>query len=230
MGSAFRKGASMGATAIFDLTGTLFSIDPITERLEQQGLRGDCWFQEILLTAMAATLAERYLPFRDAAELSLTNLTEIQALSDISIPELLEVFKQLPPAEGARACLKKLAGKGVRLAALTNSARPVAMTLLQQSELADYFEVVVSTDDVGKSKPHPAPYRYTLDRLHIEPEEAWMIACHSWDICGAAAAGLHTVWVMQRDRLWPFAGLLPENVVSSLAEVPALFGQPGKNQ
>ncbi|BCS56055.1 haloacid dehalogenase type II [Geobacter sp. SVR] len=211
------------AVVIFDLVGTLLSIDPITERLEKEGLRGDCWFHEILTATMAATLAERYLPFRDAAELSLTNLTEIQALNDVSIPALLELLKQLPPMEDARACLKKLASKGVRLAVLTNSARPAAMSLLQRAELSDFFEAVISADEVEKCKPHPAPYRYTLDRLHIEPEEAWMVACHSWDICGASAAGLHTVWVMRRDRLWPFAGLLPENVVSSLQEIPALF-------
>ena len=213
----------MGAVAIFDMTGTLFSIDPITQRLEKEGLPGDCWFQEILLTAMAGTLAGQYIPFRVAAELSLTNLTEIQEMNQVSIPELLEVFKQLPTAEGARACLKKLAARKVRLAVLTNSSRPSAVALLQQAELADFFEVIISADEVDRCKPHPAPYRYALDRLHVEPDEAWMVACHSWDICGAAAAGLRTIWVRNRDRLWPFAGLLPENVVASFEEIPAVL-------
>ncbi|MBT1070770.1 HAD-IA family hydrolase [Pelotalea chapellei] len=210
----------MGMVAVFDLCGTLFSLDPITARMGRDA-QDDCWFQGVLVTAMAATLAERYLPFRDATELALTNFVETQGPVDVSIPELLELFKQLPPAEGAEACLKSLAKAKVRLAVLTNGSRPAAIALLQHSGLADYFEVVVSTDDVEKCKPHPAPYRYVLDRLKADPEECWMVSSHSWDICGAAAAGMHTIWVMKRERLWPFAGLLPETAVTSLGEVPA---------
>ena len=210
----------MGMVAVFDLFGTLFAVDPVSARLERNGNRDDCWFQEIAVTAMAATLAERYLPFRDATELALTNFVEAQGPGDVSVPELLELFKQLPPAEGAEECLKTLAKGKVRLAALTNGSRPSAVALLQRSGLADYFEMVISCDDVEKCKPHPAPYRYALDRLKAEPEDCWMVSSHSWDICGAATAGMHTIWVMKRERLWPFMGLLPETAVASLEEVP----------
>lgn len=210
----------MGMVAVFDLCGTLFAVDPITARLEGAGTRDDGWFQEILVTAMAATLAERYLPFRDATELALTNFVEARGPGDVSVPELLEMFKQLPPAEGAEACLKKLARSKVRLAALTNSSRPSAVAMLQHAGLADHFEAVISTDEVEKCKPHPAPYRCAMDRLGADPEDCWMVSSHSWDICGAAATGMHTVWIMQREKLWPFAGLLPETAVTSLAEVP----------
>ncbi|HEY3309583.1 MAG TPA: HAD-IA family hydrolase [Desulfuromonadaceae bacterium] len=213
----------MGKVAIFDLVGTLFSVDPITQHLNRQGLQGDCWFQEILVAAMAATIAGQYLPFREATELSLTNLIEKQGLNEVSVPELLELFKQLPPADGALKCLKKLEKSGVRLATLTNSSRPSALALLQRSELSEFFEVIISTDDVKKCKPHSAPYRYVLDRLNAEPEDAWMIASHGWDIYGAAAAGLHTIWVMNHDRLWPFPGLPPGATVSSLPEIPEVL-------
>ena len=213
----------MGKVAIFDLVGTLFSVDPITRQLNRQGLQGDCWFQEILVTAMAATITGQYLPFREATELALTNLIEKQGLNEVSVPELLELFKQLPPAEDALKCLKKLEKGGVRMAVLTNSSRPSAVALLQRREIAGFFEVIISTDDVGKCKPHSAAYRYVLDRLKAEPEDAWMIASHGWDIYGAAAAGLRTIWLMNRDRLWPFPGLPPGATVSSLSEIPAVI-------
>lgn len=205
---------------IFDLVGTLFSLDPVSSRLERAGLPGEGWFQEILVAAMAATLAERYLPLREAAELSLTNLVENRGADDVSVPELLECFKQLPPAEGAENCLKKLARDGIPMAALTNSSRATAQSLLQQAGMSGLFEAIVSTDEVEKCKPHPAPYRYALDRLNAEPDSAWMVSGHSWDICGAAAAGLRTVWLTGRERLWPYPGLLPGTAVSSLSEVP----------
>ena len=73
----------MGMVAVFDLFGTLFAVDPISARLERNGSRDDCWFQEIVVTVMAATLAERYLPFRNATELALTNFVEAQGPGDV---------------------------------------------------------------------------------------------------------------------------------------------------
>lgn len=215
----------MAKVAIFDLVGTLFSLDAVTERLEREGARGlsDCWFQEIIQSAMAATLAERYLPFREVVEITLTNLLEIRGLTEVSVPGVLEAFNELRPADGAYDCLKRLSRDGVRLAVLTNSAKPSAVALLKRSGLADFFELVISTDEVEKCKPHPSSYRFILDRLDAEPEDTWMAASHGWDIYGAAAAGLHTVWVMKRDRRWPFPGLPPGSTVSTLEEIPAVI-------
>lgn len=215
----------MAKVAIFDLVGTLFSLDAVTERLEREGARelSDCWFQEIIQAAMAATLAERYLPFREVAEITLTNLLEIQGLSEVSVPGVLEAFNELRPEDGAHDCLKRLSRDRVRLAVLTNSAKASAVALLKQSGLADFFETVISTDEVERCKPHLSTYRFILDRLDAEPEDSWMAASHGWDIYGAAAAGLHTVWVMSRDRRWPFPGLPPGATVSTLEEIPAVI-------
>lgn len=215
----------MAKVAIFDLVGTLFSLDAVTERLEREGARGltDCWFQETIQAAMAATLAERYLPFREVVEITLTNLLEIQGLTEVSVPGVLEAFDELSPEDGAHDCLKRLSKDGVRLAVLTNSSKLSAMALLKRSGLADFFEMVISTDEVEKCKPHPSTYRFILDRLDAEPEDSWMAASHGWDIYGAAAAGLHTVWMMSRDRRWPFPGLPPGATVSTLEEIPAVI-------
>jgi 2-haloacid dehalogenase len=213
----------MGKVAIFDLVGTLFSLNAVTERLEREGARGfsDCWFQEAIQAAMAATLAERYLPFREVVEITLTNLLEIQGITEVSVPGVMEAFNELRPADGVPECLKRLSRDGVRLAVLTNSAKPSTAALLKRSGLADFFEMVISTDEVEKCKPHPFTYRFILDRLDAEPEASWMATTHGWDIYGAAAAGLHTVWVMSRDRRWPFPGLPPGATVSTLEEIPA---------
>lgn len=213
----------MGRVAIFDLVGTLFSLDAVTERLEREGARGfsDCWFQETIQACMAVTLAERYIPFREVVGITLTNLLEINGLTEVSVPGVLDAFNELRPEYGVLECLQKLSRDGVRLAVLTNSAKPSAAALLKRSGLTDFFEMVISTDEVEKCKPHPSTYRFILDRLDAEPEDSWMATTHGWDIFGAAAAGLHTVWVMRRDRRWPFPGLPPGATVTTLEEIPA---------
>lgn len=218
----------MARTVIFDLVGTLVSLEKVTELLEEEGLDGDCWFQESIQTAMAATLAERYLPFRDLVELSLTNLVEIRGLTGVSVPAVMEKLKELQPLPGAAECLKKLQGQKVRLAVLTNSAKPAAVALLERSGLAPYFHMIVSTDEVERCKPHPSTYLLAMDRLHADAEDCWMVATHGWDVYGAAAAGLHTVWVMNRDRRWPFPGVPPGATIATLKELPEVLHAWGK--
>lgn len=218
----------MAKVIIFDLVGTLFSLETVNRLLEKEGLKGDCWFQESIQTAMAATLAQRYLPFRDVVELSLTNLAEIHDLPSMSVPAVMESLKELQPMEGAGECLKKLKGQKARLAVLTNSGKPAAVALLERSRLAAYFDMIVSTDEVEKCKPHPSTYLLAMDRLDAEQEDCWMVAAHGWDIYGAAAAGLHTVWVMNRDRRWPFPGLPPGATISTLGELPEVISSWGK--
>lgn len=213
----------MAKVAIFDLLGTLFPLEPVVNMLEQEGMQGDCWFQESIQTAMAATIAERYLPFREVLEMSLTNLAEIHGLSTVSVPAVMEKIKELPAMEGALECLKKLKSQGVRLAVLTNSSKPAAVAMLERAGLAKSFEMIVSTDEIEKCKPHPSTYLLAADRLNVEADDCWMVAAHGWDIYGAAAAGLHSIWIMNRDRRWPFPGLPPGATVSSLSEIPEVL-------
>lgn len=218
----------MPKVAIFDLIGTLFSLERMGRALEEGGMQGDCWFQETIQNAMAATLAERYLPFRDVMELSLTNMAEIRGLEALSVPDILETLKDLEPETGAYDCLKELQTLGVRLAVLTNGSRSLVTSLLTRHGLDRFFQMVISTDEVERCKPHPSTYLLATERMDSEPGEAWMVAAHGWDIYGAAAAGMHTAWVMNRDRRWPFPGLPPGATVSAMGEIPEIIRTWGK--
>jgi 2-haloacid dehalogenase len=209
--------------AVFDLVGTLYSVERVRAVLQREGAPADfldCWFADLLQTAMTATLAERYVPFRQAAEISLTNRLEKRGLPDVAVTDVLASMQELEPYPDARECLESLRDRGIRRAVLTNSSRENAMHLLRMAGLEELIESVISTDEVEKTKPHPAPYRLALDRLDTEPEGAWLVAGHGWDIYGAAAVGLHTVWVFREAGRWPFPGEPPGATVTTLAEVP----------
>jgi 2-haloacid dehalogenase len=209
--------------AIFDLVGTLFRLDTIARTIESEGGPSellDCWFPQLLLTAMAATMAGRYVPFREAAELSLTNLLERRNLPDVSVSDVVSNLQELEPYPDALQCLESLREKGIRCAVLTNSSREVALKLLDRAGLRELFVGVISTDEAERCKPDPASYRLALDRLDTEPEDAWLVAAHGWDIIGGAGVGLRTVWVAREPGRWPFPGEPPGRTVTSLAEVP----------
>lgn len=214
--------------AIFDVVGTLFSLDTVRSTFREQKMpegTTECWFAKLLQTAMAGTLANRYIPFEESAASSLR-----QVLVERSIPydrsaRFLNTLRELEPYEDARECLATLREEGHRLVALTNSSEEVTNALLQRAGLNGVFEAVFSCDEVMACKPHPSPYRMVLERMETSPEETCMIAAHGWDIMGAHAVGLHTIWISRLEKGWPFPGSPPGAYASSLAEVPAILYQ-----
>ena len=49
---------------------------------------------------------------------------------------------------------------------------------------------VISGEQAGAYKPHPAVYRTAIQELGLQPTEMMHVASHAWDIRGAKACGL----------------------------------------
>lgn len=215
---------------IFDVVGTLFSLDRVRGQIREQGLPPELlpwWFARLLQSAMAGTLSNRYIPFRQAAEASLK-----QVLAAADRPErlallILEEMKELAPWPDAEDCLMRLRGAGHRLIALTNSSVEDAEGLLGKSGLRDFFGQVLSTDEADACKPDPRPYRLALNRAGCPPSDASMVAAHGWDILGADAVGMRTVWIERLEKRWPFPGVPPGEIAADLAQVPEAINRLG---
>ncbi|MGQ0654095.1 MAG: phosphoglycolate phosphatase [Betaproteobacteria bacterium] len=91
--------------------------------------------------------------------------------------------------EGLRAL------KPFRLACVTNKAAAFTLPLLERTGLAAYFDAVVTSDQVGKRKPHPAPYLHACTRLGVAPAEAVAIGDSANDAEAGRAAGCR-VWLV----------------------------------
>jgi putative hydrolase of the HAD superfamily len=102
-----------------------------------------------------------------------------------------------------------------RLGALTNGNADVARIGLDR-----YFEFAYSAAAVGASKPHPAMFRAALDRAGVAPNAMVHVGDHPVDdIHGAAALGIHTIWINRKDLAYP-EDAPPTRAVRSLVEVP----------
>jgi FMN phosphatase YigB (HAD superfamily) len=110
-------------------------------------------------------------------------------------PPLCDVMDVEPDAQKV---LQELVSTGLPLAACCNVLwrdRDQLYEDLAAWGLASSFRVIVSSLDVGFMKPHPAMFRAALDGLGVAPHEAVMIGDRpDWDIAGAQALGLRTVW------------------------------------
>src|ERR1700758_1272851 len=90
-----------------------------------------------------------------------------------------EFFRQacsLPePVAGSIELIKRLQKASLCVAVATSASRQRAHWTLEQLKIADYFEVVVTGDDVVQSKPDPAIYRLAAQRLSISPERLFAV-------------------------------------------------------
>lgn len=215
---------------IFDMVGTVFSLGRAREKFAENNLNGelfDLWFSRLLQTSMAATLAGRFISFPEAAKASLRQVLTAADQPEELAGRLLESLHELQPWPDAEDCLQRLREQDRRLCALTNSGAEAANALLRKAGLHDFFQMVLSIDEVGKWKPHPAPYQLALERFGVEPGQSCLVAAHAWDVIGAASVGMQTVWVSRLEKRWPYPGNPPGEVAASLADVPEAVSRIG---
>lgn len=100
--------------------------------------------------------------------------------------------------EDAVPTLEWLRARGVRLAAVTNRSHGGAAFLeeLRREGLLDYFEAVVSSDQVGYRKPHPAIFERALEALGLPAEECAHVGDRlAVDVTGARRVGMFAIWM-----------------------------------
>lgn len=87
--------------------------------------------------------------------------------------------------------LDALAGKGVRLAIMTNKIERFARTILDRLGLTDRFAAIVGGDTMGVGKPSPVPIRAMVERAG--GGRAAFVGDSIYDVRGAHAAGLPVI-------------------------------------
>ena len=99
-----------------------------------------------------------------------------------------------PDAIGA---LKSLRDRGFRLGSVTNRgyAGSRFWDEMRDLGLADLFEVVAVSCQVGYMKPHPRIFQYALDHMALDPAETVMVGDSlRADVEGAITVGMTAVW------------------------------------
>lgn len=81
--------------------------------------------------------------------------------------------------------------KNYRLHIITNGFKEVQHTKLEQSGLDEFFESVLCSEEVGKSKPHPSVFYEAMSRAQAKANQSVMIGDDfNADIIGAENVGI----------------------------------------
>ena len=91
--------------------------------------------------------------------------------------------------------IPKIRELGLKTAIVSNTSftKEGIVAMLENLELTDYFDVIVSSSSLGYNKPNPKIYRYLVRELGLRPQEILHVgdSCIN-DVLGSLSIGLRT--------------------------------------
>lgn len=220
----------------FDVYGTLIDtqgvVDVLTTMVGPVSQQfSAAWRAKQLEYTFRRGLMRRYVPFDTctAQALRVTAQSLGVTLSAEAEDRLLLAYQRLPPFPDAAPALNALAAHGHRCHAFSNGSAAGVSTLLRQAGLGTHFVRILSVEDVRSFKPDPAVYEHLVHSLRTPRARIVMISSNPFDVLGARAAGLASIWVKRSEAAvmdpWEFE---PSATLTSLGELPTLLASLGR--
>ena len=134
--------------------------------------------------------------------------------------ELLRLYQHLPRFDDVIPALHSLK-TSFRLFAFSNGKRSEINAVLSNASILDYFEGLVTADDVRSFKPNPAVYSYARRVTKAWSSPFWLVSSNPWDVIGARSAGLSSACVQRsEEKIYDPWGVEPNVTVRSLIDLP----------
>jgi 2-haloacid dehalogenase len=217
---------------VFDAYGTLFDVHSVAALCEELWPgKGEslsrAWRTKQLEYTWLRSLMRRYQDFTRVTENALRHACAAAgaALGDEQLRRLMEAYLRLSPFPEVNEALAALKQKKLRLAILSNGSPAMLRPLVKNAGLREVFHAVVSVDELEIYKPAPAVYRLAVEKLDVPKRAIGFVSSNCWDACGAKAFGFTTFWINRGGAPLDDLGAVPDHVIASLAELPALVAR-----
>jgi beta-phosphoglucomutase len=179
---------------IFDMDGVLVDSEPFHIEIEKRQFSQNQisvsdeehhQYMGVASDVMWREIAERHSLNIQAEELTEQNKSE-------SIRYFTEL-KEIPVMPGLVDLLEKLTQKNFPIAVASSSFPEIIQLMLEKTGLLKYFQVVVSSQEAGKSKPEPDVFLLAAKKLGIKPEDCLVIEDSANGIKAAHSAQMRCI-------------------------------------
>jgi beta-phosphoglucomutase-like phosphatase (HAD superfamily) len=176
---------------IFDCDGTLCDSMPAhyaawTKVLEPVGMT----LERERYLSFAGTPSQRVIPML-AEEQGIT-LPDFPSLNRAKEDSFLDVAHLLQPIEAVVSVARENRGK-LKMAVASGGVRRLVMRQLEQLEIVDWFETIVTAEDTERHKPDPDVFLEAARRLGVAPERCRVYEDGEPGIEAARRAGMECV-------------------------------------
>lgn len=124
----------------------------------------------------------------------------------------------LDPLPGALNFFQDLKDAGIPMAVGTSSPMKNVETVIEMIGAKDFFDVIISSEDVQVGKPDPEVFLKAAAALGIAPEGCVVFEDSLYGIQAALAAGMKSVALTTTHRISHFDPTWPHRIVSSLED------------
>ena len=181
------------AAVVFDLDGVLIDSEQVWNKAREELVRerGGTWHEHATADMMGMSSKEWSQYMHDRLGVPM----EPAAINDEVVRRVMSIYEQgLPLLPHAVDTVRELAARWP-LGLASSSNRPIIELVLERSELAPCFAVVVSSEEVDRGKPAPDVYLAVARGLGVDPKDCVAIEDSTNGIKSAVAAGMRTIAV-----------------------------------
>ena len=217
----------MTITLGFDIYGTLIDPHGVTVKLgdligDQANDFSQLWRGKQLEYTFRRGLMGNYENFSVCTRNALDYADGIfkTNLDEDAKQSLMQVYRVLPAYDDVPEALDKIRAAGFRMYGFSNGIAEAVSGLLEHAGIADYFDGVVSVDEVKTYKPSPSVYQHFVDSTGSDKNSAWLVSSNPFDVQGAVNFGMQAAWLHRfKDVVFDPWGIEPTIVMDELVEI-----------
>lgn len=149
---------------------------------------------DLWLTFVGGTSETTFEP-HDYLEKTLNSKVDREQIWVSRRKSYLKHLEDLPVMPGVKALLDAGKLNGLKLAVASSSPENWVSGHLTRLELSEYFDAIVTADDVEETKPNPALFLLAAEKLGVRPNEAIVLEDSPNGVNGAKRAQMFVVAV-----------------------------------
>lgn len=214
---------------VFDAYGTLFDVASVTalcqKALGEKAPRlSSLWREKQLQYTWLRAAQGRHADFWQVTGDALDYAMDALEVSDAELRKQLmasylrlEVFPEVPDV------LRQLQLSAVSMAILSNGSPSMLAAAVEHAGIGACLDLVISVEEVGVYKPHPAVYARATERLRLASGQICFLSSNAWDAYAASAFGMQVIWCNRNGQRPERLPGLPDAEVRDLTQVPGLL-------
>lgn len=156
--------------AIFDLDGTLIDSMGVWEKIDKEFLKKrnidmPCDYIEKISSMSFEKVAQYTINRFNLKE------SEEELIKEWNRMAIYEYSNNISLKQNVREYLKKLKDNNIKIALSTSSPRILYESVLKNNRIYEYFDVLVSLEDVKRDKNYPDIYLLAAEKLNLNPQD-----------------------------------------------------------
>lgn len=203
---------------VFDMDGVLIDSEPVWERVRREYVaeKGGRWLPDTQKRLMGMSTGE----WSEYLSGGLGVGEPPQRVADDVIERMAAHYdRSVPLLPGAVAAVQRMS-ENWPLGVASSSPRTLIDTVLGRTGLIEFFDVILSTEEVDRGKPAPDVYVAVADFLRKESTDCAAVEDSSNGLRAAHAAGMRVIAAPRPEYpLDPDARALADQVIDGLDEL-----------